>query len=65
MKPARNNQRDRKAQLATMEVDELWLDQSITPRELIQLDPLDITAEMIAQAERPELANATLQQLPR
>lgn len=37
--------------------ESLWLNEDIEPEELIQLDPLDITSEMEAQAERPELAD--------
>ena len=43
---------------------ELWLDESITPEELIRLDPLDITPEMVEQAEQPELGDYSLQSLP-
>jgi len=44
--------------------EELWLDQDIPADELIRLDPLDITAEMVSQAEHPELADWNLQSLP-
>ena len=39
---------------------ELWLDDSIEPEALIDLDPLDIDAEMVEQAEQPELADPLL-----
>lgn len=43
--------------------EELWLDQDISPEELIQLDPLDITSEMIELAENPELSDPNLSEL--
>ena len=39
---------------------ELWLDDTIEPEALIDLDPLDIDAEMVEQAEQPELADPLL-----
>ena len=41
----------------------LWLDQSIEPEMLIELDPLDIDADMVDQAEQPELADRLLASL--
>ena len=45
--------------------EELWLDLSIEPEELIELDPLDITDDMVEQAEHPELGDPLLVFLPR
>lgn len=42
----------------------LWLNPDIEPEELIQLDPLDITSKMVAQAEAPELADQLITGLP-
>jgi len=42
---------------------ELWLDQSIEPETLIELDPLDIDADIVDQAEQPELADRLLASL--
>ena len=42
----------------------LWGNLDIEPEELVRLDPLDITPEMEAQAEQPELADHNLQSLP-
>ena len=42
----------------------LWHDSSITPEELINMDPLEITREMIEQAEQPETADLRLARLP-
>ena len=42
----------------------LWLNQDIAPEEFITRDPLDITPEMVEEAEQPELANFALQRLP-
>ncbi len=44
---------------------ELWLDDDIEPEELIRLDPLDITEEMVMQAEYPELMDFFVSGLPR
>jgi hypothetical protein len=49
---------------ASMDPEELWLDQDIQPHRLVRLDPLDITAEMVEQAEHPELGDFTLRTLP-
>jgi len=43
---------------------ELWLDQDIEPEALIELDPLDIEADMVDQAEQPELGDPLLTSLP-
>ena len=45
--------------------EELWLDQDIEPEELIRLDPLDITDQMVELAEHPELIDPVLLHLPR
>jgi hypothetical protein len=45
-------------------VEDLWLDPDVEPEELVLLDPLDITSEMVEQAEQPELANYYLRRLP-
>ena len=42
----------------------LWLNQDIAPEELIARDPLDITPEMVEEAEQPELADFALLRLP-
>ena len=42
----------------------LWLDQSVPPEQLVRLDPLDITPEMVDEAEQPELGDSILQRLP-
>lgn len=42
----------------------LWLDQDIAPEELITRDPLDITPEMMDEAEQPELGDFSLVHLP-
>ena len=47
----------------SIDPEELWLDQDIAPEELIELDPLDITCEMVMLAERPELADPILREL--
>ena len=44
--------------------EEFWLNQSIEPEELLQLDPLDITEQMVEQAEHVELADYDLSRLP-
>ena len=49
----------------SIDPEELWLDQDIAPEELIELDPLDITYRMVKLAERPELADPILRDLPR
>ena len=43
---------------------DLWLDQEVPPEDLIRLDPLDISQEMVEQAERPEEADPLLRSLP-
>lgn len=40
-----------------IDVAELWLDQAVTGEMLIELDPLDITFEMVEIAEQPELGD--------
>ena len=44
--------------------EDLWLDQEVPPEALIRLDPLDISPEMVEQAERPEEADPLLRSLP-
>ena len=44
--------------------EDLWLDQEVPPEDLIRLDPLDISQEMVEQAERPEEADPLLRSLP-
>ena len=44
--------------------EDLWLDQDVPPEALIRLDPLDISPEMVEQAERPEEADPVLRSLP-
>ena len=47
----------------TVDPEELWLDLDVPPEELIELDPLDITPNMVEQAERPEEADWTLRHI--
>ena len=42
----------------------LWGNPDIEPEELVQVDPLDITPELVEHAEHPELADYNLQSLP-
>jgi len=44
--------------------NELWLDQDIEMGQLVELDPFDITPEMVDAAEQPELADPLLMDLP-
>jgi hypothetical protein len=44
--------------------ESLWLDLDVAPEDLIRLDPLDITGDMVDLAEQPELADLTLRCLP-
>lgn len=44
--------------------EDLWLDQEVPPEDLIRLDPLDISLEMVEQAEGPEEADPVLRSLP-
>ena len=46
------------------DVEGLWLDPDVEPEELPRLDPLDITREMVEQAEQPELSDFYLRRLP-
>jgi hypothetical protein len=48
---------------ARRDPEELWLDQSVQPEELVRLDPLEVTAAMEEQAEQPELTDFVLQRL--
>lgn len=43
--------------------ESLWLDLDVAPEELIRLDPLDITCDMVDMAEQPELADLTMRNL--
>ena len=49
---------------ASTRFEELWLDPDIPPEHLVCLDPLDITREMVQQAQQPELANFEIWILP-
>jgi hypothetical protein len=51
-------------ELVLSDPGELWLDLSVSPEELVRLDPLDISAEMVELAERPELEDWVLRRLP-
>lgn len=42
----------------------LWMDAAVEPTELVSLDPLDITREMVEQAEHPEIADPVIAMLP-
>ncbi len=43
---------------------ELWLDQDIEPEQLVKLDPLEITDEIVRLAKFPELADPLIAFLP-
>lgn len=58
------NETRKKQAFAPKDCEELWLDLSIEPEQLIRLDPLDITREMVAQAEHLELTDFFLRRLP-
>jgi len=49
---------------ATEHPEDLWLDPDIEPGDLIRLDRLAITEDIVEQAEHPELANPYLHKLP-
>ena len=55
--------RQETAQELDIDPAELWLDQDIEPEALIELDPLDIDADMADQAEQPELSDPLLTSL--
>ena len=42
----------------------LWLGASVEPESLIEDDPLEISQEIIEQAEQPELSDFWLMSLP-
>lgn len=42
----------------------LWADLSISPEELVSLDPLEVTGEVVERAEQPEMADYVLMSLP-
>ena len=44
--------------------EELWQYTDIDPIELVLLDPLNITDEMVELAEHPELENPVIRALP-
>jgi|GEM_PF-6983349 len=44
--------------------EELWLDPDVEPEDLIHLDPLDITDEIVELAEHPELGHPIIRALP-
>lgn len=47
-----------------IDVTDLWFDWSVSPRDLVRLDPLDVTADMVDEAECPEMADFIMQRLP-
>jgi len=47
-----------------IDVEALWLDLSVSPADLIRLDPLGATMNIVEEAECPELADFILQRLP-
>ena len=47
-----------------IDTNELWLDPDVSGEELVQLDPLDITADMVKMAEQPELTDFAIHGLP-
>jgi len=51
------------AQKPAEDPEALWLNQDIEPEELIARDPLDITPEVVDEAEQPELADYSLYSL--
>jgi len=52
------------AQKPVEDPEALWLNPDIEPEELIARDPLDITPEMVDEAEQPELGDYNLYSLP-
>ena len=48
------------AQKPAEDPEALWRNRDIEAEDLVRLDPLDITPEVVAQAERPELADYNL-----
>ena len=64
MKNKRNELEERIARLAALDANEIWLDLSIEPEELIEIDPLQIPAIMLEAAERPELDEPIIRALP-
>ena len=53
----------RRGDAAPTRIEELWHDPDIPPEHLVHLDPLDITREMLKQAESPDLVNYWLARL--
>ena len=47
-----------------IDFNELWLDPDVSGEALIELDPLDITRDMVEMAERLELTNFAIHGLP-
>ena len=47
-----------------IDTEELWLDQDTTAEELLELDSMEITEEIIDLAEHPELADPIMAALP-
>ena len=58
------NQNKTQQEQERVEPDTLWHDHTIEPEQLIQLDPLEITHEMVQQAQQPELADYNIASLP-
>ncbi len=44
--------------------EEIWLDADMEPEDLVRLDPLDVTDEIVELAEHPELADPIIRALP-
>ena len=47
-----------------IDVEKLWLDQTTTEEELLDLDPMEVTQEVVELAEHPELADPVIRALP-
>ena len=45
--------------------EDLWMDQEVAPEVLVEIDPLDVTREMVKLAEQPELADPVWMVVPR
>jgi len=57
--------RTRKGECVVRSPDELWLDQDVTGEELIELDPLEDTKDLMALAHEAMGRNDSLRRLPR
>ena len=66
MRTSEQNQAGEAEDVVPIEVDpeEIWLDQDVSPEELIRLDPMQITEEIIEMAEHPELADPVIAEIP-